>query len=131
MLRIKSCRRDKIPVYHPNCANVLDNVDMDHLVVLSGKKLRSFAKDFTGHINFMGPFSRLLSRCCDHENHIIRGPNDETVNMINYTTAFSTFMERSPGIVQDRISFIHYQAFFGNDFTSQMLTFKILIIENV
>ena len=53
---------------------------------------------------------------------IIRGPSDETVNMINYTTAFLTFMERSPGIVQDRISFIHYQAIFGKNFTSKMLT---------
>ena len=73
------------------------------------------------HIYFMGPFPRHLLRCCEDENHIIRGPSDETVNMINYT-AFSTFMERSPGIVQDRILFIHYQAIFGNDFTSKILT---------
>lgn len=122
MYRMKSCRRDEFPVYHPNCARVLDDVDMDRVVALSGKKLRSLAKDFPGHIYFMGPFPRHLLRCCEDENHIIRGPSDETVNIINYTTAFSTFMERSPGIVQDRISFIHYQAIFGNDFTSKMLT---------
>ena len=122
MLRFKSCHADNIPVYHPNCARVLDDVDMDRLVALSGKKLRSLAKDFPGHIYFMGPIPRHLIRCCEDENHIIRGPNDETVNMINYTSAFATFMERSPGIVQDRISFVHYQAIFGNSFTSKMLT---------
>lgn len=113
---------DNVPVYHPNGAVVLEDIAMDRLVAISGKKLRCLAKAFPGHIYFFGPGPRYISKCCDDVNHIIKGPNNEVIDMMTYTTVFSSFIERSPGIVQERISYIHYQDIFGNSFNNKMLT---------
>lgn len=127
MFDMESCDIDdrtlvNVPVYHPKAAKVLDDTAMDRLVAISGKKLRHLAKIFPGHIYFHGPAPRFLAQCCDDPLHIIKGPSDEIINIADYTTAFASFIERSPGVVQERISFVHYQEIFGNTFDSRMLS---------
>ena len=66
----------------------------------------------------LGPLYRHLVPCCNKKEHMIRGPNNEEINMAVYTKAFSQFLHASPGIVQERVFFIHPHEIYLNDFKS-------------
>lgn len=76
-------------------------------------------------VYLLGPLYRHLVPCCNLEEHMLRGPHNEEINMMLYTKAFSQFLHASPGIVQDRVIFIHPHEIYLNDFNSTSLSDRV------
>jgi len=98
------------------------DITMGKLVIDVGRIVRTLTSIFPGRIYLLGPIYRHLVPCCDEQSHMIRGPNNEEIEMILYTKAFSKFMHASPGIVQDRVCFIHPNEIYLNDFNPTSLS---------
>jgi hypothetical protein len=97
------------------------DITMGKLVIDVGRIIRTFTQIFPGRIYLLGPLYRHLVPCCNLEEHMLRGPHNEEINMMLYTKAFSQFLHASPGIVQDRVIFIHPHEIYLNDFNSTSL----------
>ena len=83
------------------------------LVLDSGRVIHKILQYFPGSIYLFGPVPRHLTPCCEQEAHVIKGPADEMINMCAYTSSFSSFLQGSPGIVRDRVTYISYHEIFG------------------
>ena len=91
-----------------------------HIVHLS-QILVKLTDIFLGKIIMLGPFPRHLEPCCNIPEHAIVDVNGNSVNMTDYTLAFSKFIARSPGLSHDRIHYLEYPAIFGDNLTADHL----------
>lgn len=116
LIKTKNCYPDQQGdkrTFHPVLPSIPDDEEMALLVVDSGRALHKISRYFPGSIYIFGPVPRHITACCKLEAHAIKGPKDEKINMCAYTSAFSSFIHGSPGIIKDRISYISYHELFG------------------
>ena len=116
LLKTKNCYPDQQgekKMFHPVLPTIPDDEDMALLVVDTGRIINKIHQYFPGTIYVFGAIPRHLIAFCNLPAHVIKGPKDELVNMCKYTSAFSSFIHGSPGIIRDRVVYISYHEIFG------------------
>ena len=96
--------------------------DMGLLILDLGRVLRSLLDCFPGRIFLLGPTPRHVTPCCDATDHAINSLDGSPLDMVAYTSTFTSYIQASPGVVQNRVHFVTYQEIFKGKFPASYLT---------
>ena len=124
LLNTENCKPMKTgdgTTYHTIGAVIPTDIDVDYTVVETGRTIRKLATIFPGRTYFLGPFPRHISPCCSSADHTITGPNNNSIDMLKYTHAYSTYICGAPGVITNNVTYVHSTQIFGNNFDANML----------
>ena len=96
--------------------------DMGLLILDLGRVLRSLLDCFPGRIFLLVPTPRHVTPCCSDSEHAINSLDGSPLDMVAYTKTFSNYIQASPGVVQNRVYFVHFQEVFKGNFPTSYLT---------
>ncbi len=96
--------------------------DIGLLILDLGRVLRSLLDSFPGRIFLLGPTPRHVTPCCNDTNHAINSLDGSPLDMVAYTRAFTSYIQASPGVVQNRVYLVTYQEIFKGKFLASYLT---------
>ena len=71
--------------------------------------IRKLAALYPGRTYFLGPFPRHITPCCSSADH------NNSIDMIKFTHAYSTYNCVPPGIITNNVTYIHANLIFSHN----------------
>ena len=116
-------------MWHYEKPEFLTDQDIHELVEVIVSVQRQVRKTFKGHIKIIGPFPRLLLKCCDDQSHILH-PVTPLVSVIDYYDALNHYLAIHPKLKFFNSEFIPYNLIFEQGFDAGHLRDNIHLSES-
>ena len=115
-------------MWHYERPEFLTDQDIHDLVEVIVSVQRQVRKTFKGHIKIIGPFPRLLLKCCDESDHILH-PISPLVSVIDYYDALNHYLAVHPKLSFFNSEFIPYNLIFEQGFDGGSLRDNLHLTE--
>ena len=116
-------------MWHCENPEFLNDNDVHELVDVIIEVQRAVRKTFKGRIKIVGPFPRLLQKCCDEKNHKLR-PTAPFVSIVDYYDALNHYLAIHPKLKFFNCEFVPYNMIFDTPFDEDCLKDNIHLAED-